>query len=38
MIVLNGILWWALQAQGYVWAAPFMREFMDASKGMREMF
>ena len=38
MIVLNGFLWWALLAHGYEWAAPWMREFMDASKGVREMF
>lgn len=38
MIVLNGILWWALIVHGYEWAAPFLREFKEASKGVSEMF
>jgi hypothetical protein len=38
MIVLNGIAWWALITAGYAGAQPFIREFMEASKGMRAMF
>lgn len=38
MIVLNGVAWWALISEGYAGAQPFIREFMEASKGMRGMF
>lgn len=37
MMVINGIVWWALLAHGYEWMSPFFREFMEASKGVREM-
>jgi hypothetical protein len=37
MIVINGIAWWALLAHGFEWISPFVREFIEASKGVREM-